>query len=219
MRVTWVLTLPATFFERPLLRLLRIFLWNVRQNVCHRQAFIYSFYVVKCLLILTDSFVWKAIISSMSIKSVSLRLSFNASIFFRPECLCWYCYVHGESLRLLINQENCGYSEDSIPQLQTVSDFLKSKIRFYSYFSFICTIFYNMHMHVHFFTNTFWLSCIGSISKTRLAESPKDTPHWRNFKNIIQNFTFDILLNQIYKYTVYTLLCMYHKVPWQEIEY
>ena len=35
------------------------------------------------------------------------------------------CYEHNHVFPLL--EENCGYSEDDIPQLQTVSDFLKSK--------------------------------------------------------------------------------------------
>ena len=34
------------------------------------------------------------------------------------------CYEHNHVFPLL--EENCGYSPDSIPQLQTVSDFLKS---------------------------------------------------------------------------------------------
>ena len=35
------------------------------------------------------------------------------------------CYEHNHVFPLL--EENCGYSEDEIPQLQVVSDFLKSK--------------------------------------------------------------------------------------------
>ena len=35
------------------------------------------------------------------------------------------CYEHNHVFPLL--EENCGYSEDDIPQLQSVSDFLKSK--------------------------------------------------------------------------------------------
>ena len=35
------------------------------------------------------------------------------------------CYEHNHVFPLL--EENCGYSEDEIPQLQNVSDFLKSK--------------------------------------------------------------------------------------------
>ena len=35
------------------------------------------------------------------------------------------CYEHNHVFPLL--EENCGYSEDNIPQLQHVSDFLKSK--------------------------------------------------------------------------------------------
>ena len=37
------------------------------------------------------------------------------------------CYEHNHVFPLL--EENCGYSEDTIPQLQQVSDFLKSKYR------------------------------------------------------------------------------------------
>ena len=39
------------------------------------------------------------------------------------------CYEHNHVFPLL--EENCGYSEDDIPQLQTVSDFLKSKYDLY----------------------------------------------------------------------------------------
>ena len=36
------------------------------------------------------------------------------------------CYEHNHVFPLL--EENCGYSAEDIPQLQAVSDFLKSKI-------------------------------------------------------------------------------------------